>query len=304
MDRAWSTRTHEHVREACDAGTQMIEKLASMSAQVYSVAHAFPTYAGHVPLTEYGTHEGVPNKLYFVPHAKALIFFRSVKAGFLLGVEQGQGFVIARLGGASSNQWSAPCFVRITGVEFGLVAGMDRAETLVGVMSDRALEGLIASEGTFKMSSNWNFEITPLEEDKSGGANPSWIFNADFTSASVGRGIMADVAVQGTRIYFDAMWNEKCYGTSKVEDILRGSVEPPPELKVMTDKLMARCSPALAGIDRPLRPSMFGPGTKEGAAGGEATTTSTNTTVPPSTTVPQSTEGVAARFLRHPPAEL
>lgn len=95
MDRAWSTRTHEHVREACDAGTQMIEKLASMSgsarlrqqsasqalplwvstpqhptaappghppltptaspalhaAQVYSVAHAFPTYAGHVPLT-------------------------------------------------------------------------------------------------------------------------------------------------------------------------------------------------------------------------------------------------------------
>ncbi|KAL4856775.1 Protein ZINC INDUCED FACILITATOR-LIKE 1 [Chlorella vulgaris] len=296
MDRAWSTRTHEHVREACDAGTQMIEKLANMSAQVYSVAHAFPTYAGHVPLTEYGTHEGVPNKLYF-----ALIFFRSVKAGFLLGVEQGQGFVIARLGGATSNQWSAPCFVRITGVEFGLVAGMDRAETLVGVMSDRALEGLIASEGKFNMSSNWNFEITPLEEDKTGGANPSWIFNADFTSASVGRGIMADVAVQGTRIYFDAMWNEKCYGTSKVEDILRGSVEPPPELKVMTDKLMARCSPALAGIDRPLRPSMFVPGTKEAVAGGEATTTSTDTAVPPSTTVPQSTEGVAAP-ISPPPA--
>lgn len=160
------------------------------------MAHAFPTYAGHVPLTgllrlaasqcirgtvvgllvlpalltadppcpppacllqlapaEYGTQEGVPNKLYFVPHAKvggrlvacryrcqgfqlpcrsgqassaaalqpslplvpvarpphpptklaqpthprqALIFFKSVKAGFLLGVEQGQGFMIAR----------------------------------------------------------------------------------------------------------------------------------------------------------------------------------------------------------------
>jgi hypothetical protein len=28
-----------------------------------------------------------------------------------------------------------------------------QAETLVGVMSDRALEGLIASEGTFNMSS-------------------------------------------------------------------------------------------------------------------------------------------------------
>jgi hypothetical protein len=27
---------------------------------------------------------------------------------------------------------------------------------------------------------------------------------------------------QGTRIYFDAMWNEKCYGTSKVEDVSAG----------------------------------------------------------------------------------
>jgi hypothetical protein len=281
------------------------------------VAHAFPTFAGEVPLTEYGTHEGVPNRLYFVPHAKvggrpgapcspcaaavagqwlamparlllvpalpvplpaswhcrfpapnwlqALVFFRSVKAGLLLGVEQGQGFVIARLapsggtrrvqhlaaimppdpqlsdllrpacllaapacrvGGATSNRWSAPAFVRVTGVGFGLVAGMDRvsaarvcarccsasvalllaplisarpaaecfwqaeaargqhrqsvqqrrafatlhetrypcsslrlaalqAETLVGVMSNRALDALINSKGKFTMSSNW-----------------------------------------------------------------------------------------------------------------------------------------------------
>lgn len=288
MERAWSTRTHQHVKEACENGSAMIEKLSKLSgkcgwpsdrgrrqwrhpagdarahrrlnfprlslprtafsspscilsktcntayqpaslvklpacydflapaAQVYSVAHAFPTYAGHVPLTgglqppappcaahalacrawcsyvrhglprppaaEYGTQEGVPNKLYFVPHAKAraslppladrlaglagwmllgccactadssvppavracsppppgplahipeatglpspactptkptepllhvpppppllqaLIFYRSVKAGILLGLEQGQGFVIARWAGAA-----------------------------------------------------------------------------------------------------------------------------------------------------------------------------------------------------------
>ena len=39
---------------------------------MYSVAHAFPTFAGEVPLTEYGTYEGVPNRLYFVPHAKVM----------------------------------------------------------------------------------------------------------------------------------------------------------------------------------------------------------------------------------------
>lgn len=31
-----------------------------------------------------------------------------------------------RLGGPTSNKWSAPAFVRVTGVELGLVAGMDR----------------------------------------------------------------------------------------------------------------------------------------------------------------------------------
>jgi lipid-binding SYLF domain-containing protein len=295
MERAWSTRTHEHVKEACENGSAMIDKLAKLSAQVYSVAHAFGAYAGHVPLTEYGTHEGVPNRLYFVPHAKALVFFKSVKAGILLGVEQGQGFVIARLGGPTSNKWSAPAFVRITGVEFGLVAGVDRAETLVGVMSDRALEAMIESQAKFNMSSNWNFDITPLEDDKTGGNHPTWIFNNDFTSVSVSRGIMADVAIQGTRISFDNMWNEKCYGTSRAADILRGGVEAPPELHVMTDKLLSCCSPQLAG----LRPSMFAPGgaMDTGAATHTTTTTTSATAMPLGAGVqaPQSPTPAAAR---------
>ncbi len=45
----------------------------------------------------------------------------------------------------------------------------------------------------------------------------------------------------------------------------------------MTDKLMSCCSPQLAGINQPLRPSMFGPGPGEAGATqtGEATTTKT-----------------------------
>lgn len=209
---------------------------------------------------------------------QALIFYRSVKAGVLLGMEQGSGFVIARLGGPTSNKWSAPAFVRVTGVEFGLVAGMDRAETLVGVMSERAFEALLRDGAKFNVSSNWNFEITPLESDKSGGANPSWIFNADYTSASVSRGVMADVALQGTRIFEDAYWNQHCYGSDVgMEEILRGEIAPPPELKVMPDKLQVCCAPEMAGISEALRHSMFGlpsgtgPGTPAAAATAFAT---------------------------------
>ncbi|KAL4447430.1 hypothetical protein ABPG75_004649 [Micractinium tetrahymenae] len=280
--RAWSTRTHEHVQKACEEGGAMIEKLAKLSAQVYSVAHAFPTYAGTLPLTEYGTATGVPNKLYFVPHARALIFYRSVKAGILLGMEQGNGFVIARLGGPTSNKWSAPAFVRVTGVEFGLVAGMDRAETLVGVMSERAFEALLRDGAKFNVSSNWNFEITPLESDKTGGANPSWIFNNDYTSASVSRGVMADVALQGTRIFEDRYWNEHCYGSGAgMEQILRGEIAAPPELKIMADKLQVCCAPEMAGIREALRPSMFGLSSGTGpTTPATATTTYTTAAVP------------------------
>ena len=40
--------------------------------------------------------EGIPPKLAFLPDAKALIFYKSLKAGFVLGAERGEGFVIAR----------------------------------------------------------------------------------------------------------------------------------------------------------------------------------------------------------------
>ncbi|PSC68138.1 Flowering time control FPA [Micractinium conductrix] len=129
------------------------------------------------------------------------------------------------VGGPTSDRWSAPVFVKVSGVEFGLVAGMDRAETLVGVLSDCALRSLIADGASFTMSSNWNFEITPLETDTTGGPNLS---------------VMADVALQGTRITFDNHWNSKCYGTGVTpEQLLLGEIPAPPELTQMTDKLLA-----------------------------------------------------------------
>lgn len=59
-------------------------------------------------------------------------------------------------------------------------------------------------------------------------------------------------------------------------------MEPPPELSVMTDKLLACCSPQLAGINQPLRPSMFGPGEVEPGAAQTTTTTPVQAPVSPS----------------------
>jgi hypothetical protein len=42
---------------------------------------------------------------------------------------------------------------------------------------------------------SWHARIRPARAPLC-RANPQWIFNADFTSASIGRGIMADVGIQ------------------------------------------------------------------------------------------------------------
>lgn len=33
MERAWSTRTHEHVRDACTQGSAMVDQLAKQSGE-------------------------------------------------------------------------------------------------------------------------------------------------------------------------------------------------------------------------------------------------------------------------------
>src|SRR5204863_6637295 len=75
--------------------------------------------------------------------AKAvLIVPRLVKGGFIFGAEGGDGVLLKRNG----RSWSSPAFYSLASASFGLQIGLEQAELVFIVLTDRALKGIERSE--------------------------------------------------------------------------------------------------------------------------------------------------------------
>src|SRR5579862_8641882 len=70
-------------------------------------------------------------------HARAvLIVPHLVKGGFIFGAEGGDGVLLERHG----RSWSQPAFYTLGSASFGLQAGLEEAQIVLLIMSDRALQ--------------------------------------------------------------------------------------------------------------------------------------------------------------------
>src|SRR5215813_11628410 len=71
-----------------------------------------------------------------------LIVPRLVKGGFIFGAEGGDGVLLKRTG----KGWSQPAFFTLGSASFGLQIGLEQAELVFIIMSDRALAGIVHGE--------------------------------------------------------------------------------------------------------------------------------------------------------------
>src|SRR6185503_11062560 len=71
-----------------------------------------------------------------------LVVPRLVKGGFIFGAEGGNGVLMKKNG----NAWSSPAFYTLGSASFGLQAGLEQAEIVMLIMSDRALDAITKSE--------------------------------------------------------------------------------------------------------------------------------------------------------------
>src|SRR5258708_7669451 len=71
-----------------------------------------------------------------------LIVPRLVKGGFIFGAEGGDGVLLKRNG----RSWSSPAFYSLASASFGLQIGLEQAELVFIIMTDRALLGIEHSE--------------------------------------------------------------------------------------------------------------------------------------------------------------
>ena len=156
------------------------------------------------------------------------MFLKYVRAGLVVaGVAHGSGFAISR---TMRGQWSAPCFVTLTRLEVGALAGFEQVASLMAAITRRGLE-LLAS-GT-RQSFGTDVTVRPWPIPLQQNAIDALNVDSDWIVANVQRkGVFIEFGLTAGFMSADESLNRKVYGKDiNAEDILHGIVPRPPEME-------------------------------------------------------------------------
>jgi lipid-binding SYLF domain-containing protein len=156
-----------------------------------------------------------PNLNTVLNRAKAVLIIPSLlKAGFILGGEGGSGVLLVR---NANGEWSAPAFYTLASGSIGLQVGVQNAEVLFTVMTDKGLNQVIKNQ--FKMGADASVALGPI----GGGIEAATTLNmgADIYAFSRTKGAFAGGSFEGSLIKAREEWNKLYYGQAlSVDDIV------------------------------------------------------------------------------------
>jgi lipid-binding SYLF domain-containing protein len=144
------------------------------------------------------------------------------KGGLIVGAQTGRGFATCR----TSNGWSGPAPVQVSGGTFGAQVGFQNSEVLSLVTSDQAMHALEA--GKLKVGVDASAAAGPV-----GTGRGRQFGNAEILSYSRSSGLFAGATLDGTSIDADQNAIMALYGPTAIFGaILEGQVAPPPQAEV------------------------------------------------------------------------
>jgi lipid-binding SYLF domain-containing protein len=153
-----------------------------------------------------------------------------VSGGLVVGVKRGSGVVTCR----TTAGWSAPAFVTVTGGSAGLQAGVESADVVMLVMSERAVAQLFRS--SFELGADASAAAGPVGRDTQASTDEK--MTAEILSYARSRGLFAGVQLSGAVMKQDAAPAFALYGGSPdVHAILAGDVTPPKEASSFVDEV-------------------------------------------------------------------
>ncbi len=165
---------------------------STLSPLAISAAHADP----RTQLTENGVralHQleaEQPRSRFFAHHAKAVLIFPSVlKAGFVFGGETGNGVLLVNGQPAG--------FYNLTGGSWGLQIGGQDFSYALFFMTNSSLDYLKRSGG---FSAGTGPSITVINAGAAAEANTTTLSQDVYAFPFNGKGLMADLTLQGTKI--------------------------------------------------------------------------------------------------------
>ena len=117
-----------------------------------------------------------------------------VKGGFIFGAEGGDGVLLKR----SGHGWSDPKFYGMGSASFGLQAGLEQAELVFIINSDRALRGI--EDGNFKIGGQGGITVANLS---AGAEGATTLHGGDMVVWTSATGAYGGLSFNGTVIKAD-----------------------------------------------------------------------------------------------------
>jgi lipid-binding SYLF domain-containing protein len=163
------------------------------------------------------------NALQLLSRARAVLIAPQIfKAGFFFGGEGGRAVLMVR---GPSGSWSDPAFYTIASGSFGLQIGAQVAEMIMFVMSERALNALMANK--FEIGADAGIAVATLGSTVAGATTSN--AGADIIVWASSSGAYAGISLQGTLVQPHADANAAYYGNpvTSSEIVLQRSVHNP-----------------------------------------------------------------------------
>ena len=130
---------------------------------------------------------------------------RVFRAGFLFGGQGGTCVLAARDGAGS---WSSPAFYALSGGSFGFQAGVEDAQVMLFIMSDRGLTAVLDAQ--FKFGADASATFVDLGGGIEGATTAA--LRADIVGFTRARGLFAGIALGGSLMSTKSEWDRYYYG--------------------------------------------------------------------------------------------
>jgi lipid-binding SYLF domain-containing protein len=124
-----------------------------------------------------------------------------VKAGFIFGGSGGRAVYVAR---DDKGQWVGPAFYNLSTASVGFQIGVEVAEVVIMVMTDKGANSLLATN--FKMGGDASVAAGPV------GAGTQASTQEDFISYSRSKGLYGGLNFEGSVVKTADDWNQTYYG--------------------------------------------------------------------------------------------
>jgi SH3 domain-containing YSC84-like protein 1 len=163
--------------------------------------------------------KGIPEEV--LEHAKCVaVIPHMVKGGFIFGAKAGKGVATCR----TSDGWSAPAFITISGGSWGLQIGVEAVDVVLIIQNQKGMEKLL--ESNFQIGGDASAAAGPLGRHAEAGTD--WKMDTEILTYSRAKGAFAGLTLEGASLRQDNDSRRAMYGHKvTTRGLLLGKVAVP-----------------------------------------------------------------------------